>query len=90
MSKIAPSLSINAQDATEVDHYWNALTANGGTESQCGWLKDRFGISWRVVPEAMAKLIADPDPARVQRATQALMQMRKLDLAAMLAAADAE
>jgi predicted 3-demethylubiquinone-9 3-methyltransferase (glyoxalase superfamily) len=83
----AISLSINAKNAAEVDHYWNSLTANGGTEGRCGWLKDRFGVSWQVVPDGLGKLMSDPDPARVRRAMQAMMQMKKLDLAAMRAAA---
>jgi len=86
----AMSLSIRAKDAAEVDHYWNALTANGGRESQCGWLKDRFGVSWQVVPDGLAELMSDPDPARARRAMQALMHMRKLDLAAMRAAAQGD
>ena len=56
----AISLSISARDAAEADHYWNALTANGGTERQCGWLKDRFGVSWQVVPDGLGALITDP------------------------------
>lgn len=85
----AMSLSIKAKDAAEVDHFWNALTADGGKESQCGWLKDRFGVSWQVVPEGLGTLLGDPDPARAKKAVQAMMQMKKLDLAAMRAAADA-
>lgn len=84
----ALSLSINATDAAEVDHYWNALTANGGSESQCGWLKDRFGISWQVVPEGLDELMSDSDPARTKRAMLAMLDMKKLDLAALLAAAE--
>ena len=86
----AISLSISARDAAEVDHYWSALTANGGTEGRCGWLKDRCGVSWQVVPEGLSKVMSDPDPARARRAMQAMMQMKKLDLAAMRAAAQGE
>jgi len=86
----AISLSISAKDAAEVDHYWNALTANGGSEGRCGWLKDRFGVSWQVVPEGLGQLMSDPNPARAKRAVQALMQMKKLDLAAMRAAAQGD
>jgi len=86
----AISLSISAKDAADVDHYWNALTADGGAESQCGWLKDRFGVSWQVVPDGMGELMSDADPARTQRAMQAMLKMKKLDLAAMLAAAQGE
>jgi predicted 3-demethylubiquinone-9 3-methyltransferase (glyoxalase superfamily) len=86
----ALSLSIYCKDAAEVDHYWNALTANGGQEGRCGWLKDRYGVSWQVVPEGIGQLMTDTDPARTLRATQAMMQMKKLDLAVMLAAARGE
>jgi predicted 3-demethylubiquinone-9 3-methyltransferase (glyoxalase superfamily) len=86
----AISLSISARDAAEVDHYWNALTRNGGSEGRCGWLKDRFGVSWQVVPEGLGSVVSDPDPARARRAMQAMMQMKKLDLAAMRAAAQGE
>ena len=84
----AMSLSINAKDAAEVDRLWNALTVNGGAESQCGWLKDRFGVSWQVVPDGLGELMCDPDPARKRRIVQAMMKMKKLDLAAMRAAAE--
>ena len=85
----AMSLSISCSDAAEVDYYWNALTSGGGTEGRCGWLKDRFGVSWQVVPDGLGKLISDPDTGRAGRAMKAMMTMRKLDLAAMRAAADA-
>jgi predicted 3-demethylubiquinone-9 3-methyltransferase (glyoxalase superfamily) len=84
----ALSLSVSCRDAKEVDHYWNALTANGGAEGPCGWLKDRFGVSWQIVPEGLGALLADPDPGRAGRAMQAMLKMKKLDLAAMQAAAD--
>ena len=84
----AVSMSISASDAAEVDHYWNALTSNGGQEGRCGWLKDRFGVSWQVVPDGLGTVMSDPDPARAGRAMKAMMGMRKLDLAAMRAAAD--
>jgi predicted 3-demethylubiquinone-9 3-methyltransferase (glyoxalase superfamily) len=71
-----------------VDRLWNALTVNGGAESQCGWLKDRFGVSWQVVPNGLGELMCDPDPARKRRIVQAMMKMKKLDLAAMRAAAE--
>jgi len=83
------SLSIDCEDADEVDGYWAALTADGDQEVQCGWLKDRFGFLWQVVPRGMGDLIGDPDPARAARAMQAMIGMKKLDLAAMRAAVDA-
>ena len=83
------SFGIACKDQAEVDHYWDALVADGGEEGQCGWLKDRFGLSWQVTPEGIGELFMDPDPGRVQRAMAAMMGMRKLDLAAMRAAADA-
>jgi predicted 3-demethylubiquinone-9 3-methyltransferase (glyoxalase superfamily) len=86
----AISLSIACKDAAEVDHYWSALTAEGGAPVQCGWLKDRFGVSWQVVPDGVLALFADPDPARAARALQAMMTQIKLDLAAIRAAADGE
>jgi len=86
----AMSLSISCRDAAEVDHYWNALTADGGSEGPCGWLKDRFGVSWQVVPQGIDALTSDPDPRRAARAVRAMLGMKKLDLAAMRAAADAQ
>ncbi|MGZ4651168.1 MAG: VOC family protein [Kineosporiaceae bacterium] len=83
----AISLQINCADQEEVDHYWERLT-NGGSEVQCGWLTDRYGVSWQVVPPGMAEIFADPDTARAQRAVQAMFGMKKLDLAALRAAAD--
>ena len=83
----AISLLINCADQDEVDYYWDKLT-DGGQESQCGWLKDRFGLSWQVVPPGMVEILNDPDPSRGQRAMQAVMGMKKLDLAAIRAAAD--
>lgn len=84
----AMSLSISCQDAREVDHYWSALTANGGAEVACGWLTDRFGVTWQVVPDGLDELISDRDPGRAGRALQAMLTMKKLDLAAMRKAAD--
>jgi predicted 3-demethylubiquinone-9 3-methyltransferase (glyoxalase superfamily) len=83
----AVSFQISCRDQDEVDRYWAALT-DGGEESQCGWLKDRFGLSWQVVPEGMDEIFADPDAGRAQRAMQAMLGMRKLDVAALRAAAD--
>jgi predicted 3-demethylubiquinone-9 3-methyltransferase (glyoxalase superfamily) len=83
----AISLLINCADQDEVDYYWDKLT-EGGEESQCGWLKDRYGLSWQVVPEGMAELMNDPDSARATRAMKAMLGMKKLDVAALWAAAD--
>ena len=82
----AISLLISCADQAEVDYYWDKLT-DGGEESMCGWLKDRYGLSWQVAPPGMAEIFADPDPTRAERAMRAMLQMRKLDLAALQAAA---
>jgi predicted 3-demethylubiquinone-9 3-methyltransferase (glyoxalase superfamily) len=83
----AISFQIMCKDQDEVDHYWERLS-DGGEQGPCGWLKDRFGVSWQVVPAEMGELMADPDPARANRAMQAMLGMKKLDLAALRAAAD--
>ena len=83
----AVSFAISCEDQDEVDYYWEKLT-DGGEESVCGWLKDRFGVSWQVVPQGMEELFSDPDPERSQRAMQAMLKMRKLDIAALRSAAD--
>ncbi|MCW2548139.1 MAG: hypothetical protein JWN96_2599 [Mycobacterium sp.] len=82
----AISFEISCEDQEEVDFYWDRLT-EGGEESQCGWLKDQFGVSWQVVPEGMDEIFADPDPEAAKRAVQAMFGMRKLDIAALRAAA---
>jgi predicted 3-demethylubiquinone-9 3-methyltransferase (glyoxalase superfamily) len=83
----AISLQIDCEDQEEVDYYWEKLI-DGGEEGQCGWLKDRYGVAWQVVPSGMDELFADPDPQRAQRAMQAMLGMRKLDAAALRRAAD--
>jgi predicted 3-demethylubiquinone-9 3-methyltransferase (glyoxalase superfamily) len=83
----AVSFQITCETQEEVDRYWDVLT-EGGEESMCGWLKDRYGLSWQVVPTGMEEVFTDPDPSRAQRAMQAMLGMRKLDLAALQAAAD--
>ena len=84
----AISLLINCADQDEVDYYWSKL-GEGGEEGPCGWLKDRYGLSWQVCPTGMAELLNDPDQARGQRAMQAMLGMKKIDIAALHAAADA-
>ena len=83
----AVSFLINCTDQDEVDYYWDKLT-QGGQEVQCGWLKDKFGLAWQVVPEGMLELLNDPDKARSDRAMRAMLGMKKLDLAALQGAAD--
>jgi predicted 3-demethylubiquinone-9 3-methyltransferase (glyoxalase superfamily) len=80
---------VSCQSQEEVDHFWNALTADGGEESQCGWLKDRFGFSWQIIPGRLMELISDPDPGRSQRAMGAMLQMKKIEIAEIERAADA-
>jgi predicted 3-demethylubiquinone-9 3-methyltransferase (glyoxalase superfamily) len=86
----AVSLLVNCADQAEVDYYWERLLADGGEESMCGWLKDKYGLSWQVVPVALYDLMSDADPERKDRAMRAMLQMRKLDVAAMQAAAEAD
>ena len=83
----AISLAIECADQAEVDFYWDRLS-EGGTEGPCGWLKDRYGLSWQVVPRGMEELFASEDPKRAERAMQAMFGMKKLDVAALRSAAD--
>ena len=83
----AVSFQINCDGQDEVDYYWDKLT-EGGAEGPCGWLKDRFGLSWQVVPAGMDELFADPDPDKARLAMQAMLRMGKLDIAALRSAAD--
>ena len=82
----AVSFQIGCADQAEVDYYWDALT-EGGAEGPCGWLKDKFGLSWQVVPDRLVELIEDPDPERSQRAMACMMGQKKIDIAAVEAAA---
>ena len=84
----AISFQIDCADQEEVDRYSEALT-DGGEQGPCGWVKDRFGLSWQVVPKRMIELLSDPDEAKAQRAMAAMLEMRKIDIAAVEAAADA-
>jgi predicted 3-demethylubiquinone-9 3-methyltransferase (glyoxalase superfamily) len=83
----AISFQVDCQSQEEVDYYWDGLTA-GGEEGPCGWLKDRYGVSWQVVPRALIALLQDPDPGRSQRAMAAMLTMKKIDIAAVQAAVD--
>ena len=83
----AISFQVHCDSQEEVDEYWSRLT-EGGEEGPCGWLKDRYGLSWQIVPNALIELVSDPDPGRAQRATQAMMQMKKIDIATLRRAAD--
>lgn len=83
----AVSFEITCGSQEEVDFYWSALT-EGGSEGPCGWLKDRYGLSWQVVPTRLIELLGDPDPGRSQRAVAAMMAMKKIDIAAVERAAD--
>jgi predicted 3-demethylubiquinone-9 3-methyltransferase (glyoxalase superfamily) len=82
----AVSFTVDCADQAEVDHYWEKLTEGGGEPGQCGWLKDRFGLAWQIVPRVLHELIGDPDPEKARRATQAMLSMGKLDIAALKAA----
>lgn len=83
----AVSFVVHCEDQAEVDRYWAALT-DGGEEVQCGWLKDRYGLFWQIVPKGFVEIVSDPDPQRSARAMQAMMGMKKLDLDALHRAAD--
>lgn len=82
----AVSFQVGCADQAEVDYYWDALT-EGGAEGPCGWLKDKFGLSWQIVPDRLVELIEDPDPERSQRAMACMMGQKKIDIAAVEAAA---
>ena len=79
----AVSFIINCENQEEVDHFWYNLSAGGGEEGMCGWLKDRFGLSWQVVPTVLNEMIGDPDSQKASRAMQAMLGMKKLDIAAL-------
>jgi predicted 3-demethylubiquinone-9 3-methyltransferase (glyoxalase superfamily) len=78
----AISFFVSCKDQAEVDHYWEKLL-EGGEESQCGWLKDKYGLSWQIIPKALGEMLSDKDAEKANRAMQAMLQMRKIDIAAM-------
>jgi predicted 3-demethylubiquinone-9 3-methyltransferase (glyoxalase superfamily) len=80
------SFQVATDDQAETDRYWNAIVGNGGKESECGWCKDKWGLSWQITPIALIKAITDPDPGVAKRAFDAMMQMRKIDITAIEAA----
>ena len=84
----AISFFVHCADQAEVDTLWAQLTADGGQESQCGWLKDKFGLSWQIIPDALGRLLNNPDPLKAQRVMQAMLKMHKIDVALLQAAAD--
>ena len=84
------SFQVATDDQEETDRYWNAIVGNGGQESQCGWCKDRWGLSWQITPQRLLDLMADSDHGRAKRAMEAMMQMRKIDIATLEAAADGQ
>jgi predicted 3-demethylubiquinone-9 3-methyltransferase (glyoxalase superfamily) len=87
--KLSPafSLSVSTEDQAETDYYWNALLEGGGRPNQCAWLTDRYGLSWQIVPKRLPQLLGDRDRARAQRAMTAMLQMQKIDIAALEKAA---
>ena len=86
----AISLFVSAVGQEEIDHLWEKLTSDGGEPGQCGWLKDRYGLSWQVVPPILGELLADPDPDRSRRVMQAMLGMGKIDIAALQAVHDGD
>lgn len=86
----AVSIMVECETQSEIDRYWNALTANGGQESACGWLKDKYGFSWQIVPKEWAAIINNPDKEKAGRAMQAMLTMRKLDIAELKRAAEGQ
>jgi predicted 3-demethylubiquinone-9 3-methyltransferase (glyoxalase superfamily) len=85
----AASIIMSTKDQAETDRLWNALIADGGSEGRCAWLKDRFGVSWQIVPQILPKLLSSSDRAAANRALQAMLQMSKIDIAAMESAFNA-
>jgi predicted 3-demethylubiquinone-9 3-methyltransferase (glyoxalase superfamily) len=79
----AISFVVDCVDQAEVDYYWDAFTADGGEESMCGWLKDKYGLSWQIVPRRLGELMGDPDGEKAARVSQAMLQMKKIDIAGL-------
>ena len=86
----AVSFAVPCETQDDVDRYWDALVSDGGEEGRCGWLKDRFGVSWQIVPNELGSLLGDPDREKAGRAMQAMLGMKKLDIAALRRARDGE
>ena len=86
----AVSFVIDCEDQAEVDRLWNALLEGGGSPGQCGWLKDRYGMSWQIVPRQLGEMLGDPDAEKARRAMEAMLRMSKIEVAAMRAAFDGE
>jgi 2-polyprenyl-6-hydroxyphenyl methylase/3-demethylubiquinone-9 3-methyltransferase len=80
------SFQVSTEDQAETDRYWNAIVGNGGEESACGWCKDKWGLSWQITPRVLIEAVTDPDPAVAKRAFEAMMEMRKIDIATIEAA----
>ncbi len=91
MSKFTEALSlfVKCADQAEADRYWDPLIANGGTETQCGWLKDKYDLSWQIIPDALGRYMSQPDRAKANRVMQAMMKMKKIIVADLDAAAAA-
>ncbi|HUP51214.1 MAG TPA: VOC family protein, partial [Longimicrobiales bacterium] len=85
----AVSFLIDCEDQAEVDYYWERLTADGGAESMCGWLKDKYGLSWQVIPKALMRYLSDADRAKADRVAKVMLKMKKIDVAALDRAAAA-
>ena len=86
----AVSFVVNCETQEEVDYFWEKLTADGGKESQCAWLKDKYGLSWQIVPAVLIELLQDKDPAKAQRVMSAMLQMKKIDIATLKQAAEGQ
>jgi predicted 3-demethylubiquinone-9 3-methyltransferase (glyoxalase superfamily) len=86
----AISFVVDCESQEEVDYFWNTLTADGGQESQCGWLKDKYGLSWQITPRVLIEMIGDKDPQKAQRVMEAMLQMKKIDIATLQRAYDSK